>query len=292
MRPDRAGERAGVQDELELGEPAAMTEASVTDALHARYSQVHGGNGRRYAVAAGVRSHAGFDARRTCDYVAMDLWPSKGLALHGHEIKISRSDWLRELAEPEKAAEFIPYMTYWWAVASGPRIVRDGELPDGWGLMVVRGGLVTVATAAPKRDAKPMERTRIAALLRAVAQTAAYLERREAQARGTQDGATAGDLRAALAKTQGELIAAQIRADHARDEIAAWKTAFATAGGEIPCRHCGHAIVPRFRHGQLLTEWRHRASASNAPCAAIRAGISRWDGGEIGPADDIDREDD
>jgi hypothetical protein len=37
-----------VQDELELGpEPAAMTEAAVTDALHARYSQVHG-NGRRY----------------------------------------------------------------------------------------------------------------------------------------------------------------------------------------------------------------------------------------------------
>jgi len=103
---------SAIQDELELGpEPAAMTEAAVTDALHLRYSQVHG-NGRRYAVAAGVRSHAGFDARRTADYVAMDLWPSKGLALHGHEIKVSRSDWLRELKEPEKAAEFIPWMNF------------------------------------------------------------------------------------------------------------------------------------------------------------------------------------
>jgi hypothetical protein len=170
-----------VQDELELGpEPAAMTEAAVTDALHARYSQVHG-NGRRYAVAAGVRSHAGFDARRTADYVAMDLWPSKGLALHGHEIKVSRSDWLRELKEPEKAAEFIPWMNHWWLVASDPRIVRDGELPDGWGLMVMRGPLLVVVRKAPRRDAKPLTPTRLAALLRAVAQTSAYIEMRHAE---------------------------------------------------------------------------------------------------------------
>lgn len=170
-----------VQDELDLGpEPAAMTEAEVTDALHVRYGQVHG-NGRRYAVAAGVRSSAGFDARRTADFVAMDLWPSKGLALHGHEIKVSRSDWLRELKEPEKAAEFIPWMNYWWLVASSPRIVRDGELPEGWGLMVMRGGLLTTAVRAPRRDAKPLTPSRLAALLRAAGQTSAYLERRQAE---------------------------------------------------------------------------------------------------------------
>jgi len=32
----------------------------------------------------------------------MDLWPSGGLEIHGHEVKVSRSDWLRELKEPEK----------------------------------------------------------------------------------------------------------------------------------------------------------------------------------------------
>ena len=164
-----------VQDELELGpEPAAaMTEAAVTDALHVRYSQVHG-NGRRYAVAAGVRSHAGFDARRTADYVAMDLWPSGGLRLHGHEVKVSRSDWLRELKDPSKAAEFVPYMNCWWIVVSDPRIVRPGELPDDWGLMVMRGIELTVKKPAPKRDALPLPPTRLAALLRAVSQTAAY----------------------------------------------------------------------------------------------------------------------
>jgi hypothetical protein len=167
------------QDELDLGpEPATLTEADITGALYDRYRQVHG-NGRRYAVAAAVRSHAGFDARRTADFVAMDLWPSKGLALHGHEIKVSRSDWLRELAEPAKAAEFIPYMHYWWAVVSGPRIVRDGELPDGWGLMVMRGPALAVVCKAPRRDARPLTPSRLAALLRAIANSSEYLARRE-----------------------------------------------------------------------------------------------------------------
>jgi hypothetical protein len=119
--------------------------------------------------------------RRTADFVAMDLWPSRGLALHGHEVKVSRSDWLRELAEPEKAAEFIPYMNYWWAVVAGPRIVRDGELPEGWGLMVMRGGVLAVAAQAPRRDALPLTPSRLGALLRAVGQTAANMERLQAE---------------------------------------------------------------------------------------------------------------
>lgn len=169
-----------VQEELDLGEdePGTMTETDITVALLARYGQVHG-NGRRYAVASQVRSHAGFDARRTADFVAMDLWPSMGLTLHGHEIKVSRGDWLRELKDPSKAAEFIPWMNCWWVVASSERIVRPGELPDDWGLMAMRGGLLATVKKAPRRDALPMPPTRLAALLRAVTQTAEGQQRRE-----------------------------------------------------------------------------------------------------------------
>lgn len=169
-----------VQDELDLAadEPTARTETDMVYALFARYSARHG-NGSRYAVASQVRSHAGFDARRTADFVAMDLWPSKGLTLHGHEIKVSRSDWLRELKKPAKAAEFVPYMNCWWVVVSDARIVRDGELPDEWGLMAMRGPLLTVVKKAPCRDAQPMQPSRLAALLRAVAQTAEWQARRE-----------------------------------------------------------------------------------------------------------------
>jgi hypothetical protein len=169
-----------MQDELPVEEPEVpgkLTEADMIDALERRYSAT-AGNGRRYATAYGVRSHAGFDARRTADFVAMDLWPSKGLLLHGHEVKVSRSDWLRELKEPEKAAEFIPYMNCWWLAVSDPRIVRPGELPDDWGLLVMRGGMLVVRKPAPKREAKPLTRSRLAGLMRAVAQTAEYRGRR------------------------------------------------------------------------------------------------------------------
>lgn len=168
--------------EFDAGEASAATEADITEALYARYGTRHG-NGQRYAVAAQVRSHAGFDARRTADFVAMDLWPSKRLTLHGHEIKTSRPDWLRELKEPAKAAEFIPYMNCWWVVVSDRRIVRAGELPEEWGLMAMRGPLLEVIRNAPRRDAKPLTPTRLAALLRAVAQTSAYLASREAERR-------------------------------------------------------------------------------------------------------------
>lgn len=171
---------SSVQDELDLGadEPVTMTEVQVIEALLDRYTVRHG-NGQRFAVASQVRSSAGFDARRTADFVAMDLWPSMRLTLHGHEVKVSRSDWLRELKEPEKAAEFVPYMNTWWVVVSEARIVRAGELPDDWGLMAMRGGLLTVVKKAPRRDALPLPPTRLAALLRAVAQTAEWQARRE-----------------------------------------------------------------------------------------------------------------
>jgi hypothetical protein len=149
-----------------------VTERVMLDALHSRYGQGFG-NGPRYAVAEHVRSHAGFSALRTADFVAMDLWSSRGMDLHGHEVKCSRSDWLAELKQPEKAAEFIPYMNRWWLVVASRAIVRDGELPDGWGLLVLRDRGLVMVTKARRREALPLPPTKLAGLLRAVQKTAA-----------------------------------------------------------------------------------------------------------------------
>lgn len=151
-------------------ELAKLTEADMLDLLAKRYT-VDPGNGQRYVYARHVRSHAGFDATRTADFIAMDTWASR-LALHGHEVKVSRADWLSELKQPEKAAEFIPYMNYWWLVISDAGFVHEGELPDGWGLMSVVGGSLRVVRQAPRRDARVLPPTRLAPLLRAVAKTA------------------------------------------------------------------------------------------------------------------------
>jgi hypothetical protein len=148
------------------------TERTMLDALCRRYSQVSPGNGPRYVVAEHVRSHAGFEARRTADFVAIDTWVSSGFQIAGHEVKISRSDWLRELKDPEKAAEFTPYMHRWWIVVPSVAIVRAEELPDDWGLMTLTGDHIRVARQAPKRNPLPMPPSRMVAFLRAVQKTA------------------------------------------------------------------------------------------------------------------------
>ncbi len=143
-----------------------MTEADVLDALALRYAGAYAGNGMRYVFARQVRNRAGFDAKRTADALAMDLWPSKGLAIHGHEVKVSRSDWLGELRQPEKAEAFIPYCDYWWVVAPAGVVKRE-ELPKGWGLLVI-AGKVLVAVGAHRRLALPMPKSMMACFLRAV----------------------------------------------------------------------------------------------------------------------------
>lgn len=147
------------------------TERSMLDALQSRYS-VRSQGLYRYVTAEHVRSHCGFDARRVCDFMAQDLWAMKGLPLHGHEVKVSRSDWLRELADPTKAEEFRRYCDRWWLVVPDRTIVRD-DLPDGWGLMALDDvGKLRVYRSAPKLDPEPRTVTFQASLMRAVAKTA------------------------------------------------------------------------------------------------------------------------
>lgn len=143
-----------------------LTEADMLNLLDQRYASDYG-NGQRYVCARHVRSHAGFDARRTADFIAYDTWSSR-LEVHGHEVKVSRADWLNELKQPEKAGEFMPYMHYWWLVISDAAYVHEDELPAGWGLMAVRGDALRVVRRAPRREALPLPPTRVAALLRAV----------------------------------------------------------------------------------------------------------------------------
>lgn len=163
--------------------PAKATERDMLDRLNARYGAFNG-NGFRYARAEHVRVIAGFNARRTCDYMALDLWPGglgksrTGPTLHGHEVKVSRSDWLTELRDPDKAEAFRRYCDFWWLVVSDRSIVKVGELPDGWGLIVASGDSARVAVRAARNGAvEPMPRDLQATFARAVTKTTLRLAR-------------------------------------------------------------------------------------------------------------------
>jgi hypothetical protein len=125
------------------------TEASVYKLLAAHVCK-GAGNGPTAVIAPGVRSAAGFDARRTIDAVSLGLWPSRGMLLDGYEIKVSRSDWLRELKNPAKAEEFAGLVDRLWLVVSDPEIVKDGELPDNWGLLAVKANGLKLVTQAKR----------------------------------------------------------------------------------------------------------------------------------------------
>ena len=146
------------------------TEAAMLDHLHSRYRH-HYGNAPRYVCAEHVRSGAGFDAVRCTDMIVQDCWPAKGLELIGHEVKVSRSDWVAELKDPEKADTFRRHLHRWYLVVPDRSILRD-DLPVGWGLMALRAGKLWVVRPAPLMVPEPMPATMTAALLRAVAKTA------------------------------------------------------------------------------------------------------------------------
>jgi hypothetical protein len=122
-----------------------------------------------WAVLPGVASSTGAVTTRRCDAIAMSLWPSRGLELHGFEIKVSRADFLRELKNPEKAEQVAKYCDRWWLVTSDEHIVQAGELPPTWGLLVRHGRSLRLKVAAPQLQPVEMTRRFLAALLRVAA---------------------------------------------------------------------------------------------------------------------------
>ncbi|MEJ2886126.1 hypothetical protein [Actinomycetospora aeridis] len=151
---------------------SAPTEADVLAWLRRRYTAVSPGNGPRYVFATHVRSAAGFDAMRTADAVVMDTWRSGRWELHGHEVKVSRSDWLRELKDLGKAEAVGRFCDRWWVVVPDASIVKTDELPVDWGLLVVAPTRARTVRQAPKREAEPVSRSFMAALMRAAVRTA------------------------------------------------------------------------------------------------------------------------
>jgi len=96
-----------------------------------------------------VAEATGGSGTRRADAVAVSLWPSRGLHIHGYEFKRTRSDWLRELKNPAKAEAVCRYCHFWSVVIDDASIVKIDELPVPWGLLVPdgKGGLKTAKRA-------------------------------------------------------------------------------------------------------------------------------------------------
>jgi hypothetical protein len=106
-----------------------MTAADIEKLIIAKHPK------EAWAVLPQVRNGTGFARNpRTADVLAMSLWPSRGIFLHGFEIKVSKNDWKTELLNPAKAEAIAQYCGYWW-IAAPADVVNVFELPVNWGLM-------------------------------------------------------------------------------------------------------------------------------------------------------------
>jgi len=77
---------------------------------------------------------------KRADAIAYNLFPSRNFKTIGLEIKASRSDWKSELEKPSKNDWFVGQVDQFYVVAAKKGIVKESELPEGWGLYEMKGG--------------------------------------------------------------------------------------------------------------------------------------------------------
>ena len=165
------------------------TTEQVLQALRNKYSS------GAYAFLTQVGNSTGFNCNRWADAIVMSLWPSRGLEIIGFEIKVSRSDWVKELKHPEKADTIANYCDSWYLVVGDQDIMQFGELPMGWGLMVpqTKSNLKITVTSERKVKPKPIDKQFLAAILRrATEQLTEAAKLRNEYSRGYDEGIEEG----------------------------------------------------------------------------------------------------
>lgn len=76
--------------------------------------------------------------KRRVDFLAINLWLSRGRAVHGFEIKTQRPDWIRELRQPKADSWFA--ICDQWSIVAPQGVVLDSEVPQGWGYVEILAG--------------------------------------------------------------------------------------------------------------------------------------------------------
>lgn len=92
----------------------------------------------------------GGQAHRRIDAVAVHYWPSTGHMRCGFELKISRSDWTREMAQPEKR-RFALERCHAFSLVSAAGIAREDEIPAEMGWYEFEGDALEIRKAPPQR---------------------------------------------------------------------------------------------------------------------------------------------
>lgn len=130
-----------------------------------------------YALMREVRDKAGFDASRSADYIAVNLYPSRGLSMHGIELKSFRSDWLNELKNPKKAENIFQYCDYFWLLTGDDKVAKIEEIPQAWGWLCIKGERIFTKKHAPILKPKPISKSFLCAMLKRASDKSGFVHK-------------------------------------------------------------------------------------------------------------------
>lgn len=234
-------------DQLNLNDkPKRFASADVLDALRRRHPRPE------WEVFTEVSDSTGMaGSGRRADAIAVATWPSRGFSIVGYEVKVSRSDWLAEVANPKKADPLMAFCDRWF-VAAPPKVVMESEVPETWGYLMLTGGGLRVKVDAPKLTAKPIDRGFMAGLIR---QTGGAIEREISR----RVAKALADERAAIESTIARRVAAESQSATRRlqEEAEAVRRIKAACGGQIPVYESERNIAARMKLAAKLvgSEW-------------------------------------
>lgn len=97
--------------------------------------------------------------QRRADLIWLGCTAAAGNDLVGHEVKVTRSDVLAELADLTKSDPWQRYCDRWWLVIPDLSLIKGLEIPKSWGVMLPPSGRrtrsMTIHHPAPKL--RPLE---------------------------------------------------------------------------------------------------------------------------------------
>lgn len=149
-------------------------------------------------LASQVAEAAGWNGTRRLDGVSLSCREGHGYDLQGYELKVSRSDLLRELKQPEKAEPIMRFLDTFWIVA-GKGVCDPRELPAAWGLLVPRGQRLAAVKRAHQLEPQPLTKSFIVGFILRLQRTGELPDVQKALAdareEGYQDGLQQGAAR-------------------------------------------------------------------------------------------------
>jgi len=142
------------------------TAEDIMKLLKARYKTRDRNGYNTNVVLEKVANGTGGFQQRWIDAVVFNMFPSKGLTRSAFEIKVSRSDFIRELQHPEKHQWCKEYFHEFWFIAPKD-VLQVGELPTNAGWMCPQKTRLCIFKHAVRNDNPKLDNVILASFMRA-----------------------------------------------------------------------------------------------------------------------------